>query len=94
MGALGTLRCASLLAANVDALYEEAAELLETALLAACADFRPDAYCKVCGLHALQCATYLPVHSSNGKMTECPASDEARELLLQCKLPTGVGDAF
>ncbi|BDA42201.1 probable Syndetin [Coccomyxa sp. Obi] len=47
MGALGMLRCASHLAANVDALYDEAAERLETALLAACADFQPDAYCKV-----------------------------------------------
>lgn len=60
MGALCTLRCASHLAANVDALYEEAAERLETALTAACAGFQPDAYCKVCDLPALQTRNMPP----------------------------------
>lgn len=47
MGTLSTLRCAAGLAATVDALYEEAAERLDTALQAACADFRAEAFCKV-----------------------------------------------
>ncbi len=64
MGALCTLRCASHLAANVDALYEEAAERLETALTAACAGFQPDAYCKVCDLPALRLAPHLPMHTN------------------------------
>jgi hypothetical protein len=46
MGALGTLRCAARLSATVDSLYDEAAERLETALQAACADFHPDSFCK------------------------------------------------
>ena len=54
MGALGTLRCASRLSATIDSLYDEAAERLETALQAACAEFHPDSFCKArrCTLHA------------------------------------------
>lgn len=57
MAALSTLRCAGALAHNVDQLYEEAAERLETALQAACADFKPEALCKVASALPACCAS-------------------------------------
>ncbi len=48
MGSLGALRCAQPLAENVNALYEETIERLESALQACCVDFKPDTLGKVC----------------------------------------------
>lgn len=47
MGSLGTLRCAQTLAENVNALYEETIDRLESTLQACCADFKPDTLGKV-----------------------------------------------
>ena len=47
MGSLGALRSAQPLAENVNALYEETIDRLESALQACCADFKPDTLGKV-----------------------------------------------
>ena len=47
MGALRSLRCAGGLADTVHALYLDTIGRMETALQAACADFKPGLLCKV-----------------------------------------------
>ena len=47
MGSLGALRSAQPLVENVNALYEETIDRLESALQACCADFKPDTLGKV-----------------------------------------------
>ena len=51
MGSLGSLRCAQTLVENVNALYEETIDRLESTLQACCADFKPDTLGKVCACH-------------------------------------------
>ena len=47
MGNLGSLRCAQPLAQNINGLYEETVDRLESALQACCADFKPETLGKV-----------------------------------------------
>ncbi len=45
------MRCAQALAHKVTAAHEETAQCLSTALSAACAEFRPDCFSRVCPEH-------------------------------------------